>query len=111
MIAGKALVGVPVVGAAVHQGDERERAIFSAPADRHDQRPVEAEPVVGLVGQAFLASPPDPAQFRPGVAEPDEPAAGRSGIDVPGLVRRGRQDGDHVTRAVRGQPTDIAVPA
>ncbi len=104
VIAGKELVGVPVIGTAVYQCDERERAVLPVLARGQDQQPVEVKPVGGLVRQAFLDSPPDPAQFRPGVAEPDEPAAGRSGITSAGSC-------DVAARTATASPERSAVSA
>jgi hypothetical protein len=53
------LIGVPGVRAAVHPGDERERAVRAAAAGRQDEQAVEAEAIRCLVGEAFLGSPGD----------------------------------------------------
>ena len=97
------LVGVPVIGSAVHHGDERERAVRAAAAGRQDEQAVEDEAVGCLVGETFLGPPLDPPQFRPRVADPAERAAGRSGMDIGRLVGAARERGDHLTGTAGGQ--------
>ena len=104
------LVGVPVIRAAVHQRDERERAVRAVAAGRQYEQAVEAEAVRCPIGQAFLTSPSDRTQLRPGVAEPDELASGRSGMDVRRLVGGAGQRRDHLAGAAGGERVDQAVP-
>jgi hypothetical protein len=81
----------------VNQSYERERAVRSTAADRQDEQAIEDKTIGCLIGEAFLNSPLDPAQFGPRIADPAQRAAWRPRMHIGGLVGGGRERSDYLT--------------
>jgi hypothetical protein len=93
-------IGVAVVGAAVHERDERERAVRRGFPGRQYEQTVQIEAVGGTVGQRSLGTEGDAVQFRASVRDLPQRPGWWPDVNVRGLVTSARQYRDH--RASRG---------
>nr|WP_279581435.1 hypothetical protein [Fodinicola feengrottensis] len=79
-------IGVPAVGASVHDRDERGRAVRHGFPDRQYEQAIQIEAVGGTVGQRSLGAEGDAVQFRTGVRDLAQWPGGRPYVNVCGLV-------------------------